>query len=166
MIGVWVYRHIIQVVCPWNLKFAEPSAEPAYRACPDTDGPAPMALMGLSDDEFQARFSGSPVKRAKRRGLLRNVAVALGNWGSDEAISILARSLKDTEPLIRGHSAWALGRILHRDGIPEDRASEVKRALHDRRALEADPWVREELEAALGGVEGADPTSSDDLQNP
>jgi hypothetical protein len=68
-----------------------------------------VELMRLSDEEFAARFSGSPVKRAKRCGLLRNVAVALGNWGSREAVPALAAALEDEEPLIRGHAAWSLG---------------------------------------------------------
>jgi epoxyqueuosine reductase len=50
------------------------------------DGASLIELMGMSQEEFSRRFKGSPVKRTKRRGLLRNVAVALGNWGSPEAV--------------------------------------------------------------------------------
>jgi len=142
---------ICQEVCPWNLKFAEVSTEPAYVAGPDTDGPALVELLRLSDEEFAARFSGSPVKRAKRRGLLRNVAVALGNWGSREAVPVLAATLDDDEPLIRGHAAWALGRILARVGIPGDGGFEVAEALLFRLHEEDDPWVEEEIEDALRG---------------
>jgi epoxyqueuosine reductase len=142
---------ICQEVCPWNRKFAEPSAEPAYRAGPDTDGPALVALMGLTEDDFAARFSGSPVKRTKRRGLLRNVAVALGNWGAPEAVPVLIAALEDSEPLVRGHAAWALGEILGRAGIPGDGGFEVAEALLFRLHEEEDPWVEEELEAALRG---------------
>jgi len=77
-------------VCPSNVKFAETSGEPGYRAGPGTDGPALIELMELTEEEFATRFSGSPIKRAKRRGLLRNVAVALRNWGGREPVPTLA----------------------------------------------------------------------------
>jgi epoxyqueuosine reductase len=90
--------------------------------------------------EFSRRFKGLPVRRAKRRGLLRNVAVALGNWGSPEAVPVLARALWDDEPLIRGHAAWALVRI---------GTEEARQALRGREAMEEDGWVREEMVLAL-----------------
>jgi len=74
-----VSRDISQEVCPRNASFAQATGEPGYRAGPDTDGPALIELMGLTEEGFAARFSGSPVKRAKRRGFLRKVAMALGN---------------------------------------------------------------------------------------
>jgi HEAT repeat protein len=67
--------------------------------------------MGIDQAEFSRRFKNSPVKRTKRRGLLRNVAVALGNWGPPEAVTVLAGALEDEEPLVRGHAAWTPGRI-------------------------------------------------------
>jgi epoxyqueuosine reductase len=142
---------ICQEVCPWNRKFAEPSSEPAYKAGPDTDGPVLIDLMGLSEEGFAARFSGSPIKRAKRRGLLRNVAVALGNWGWPDAVPALVSALEDPEPLVRGHAAWALGQIGVRLGIPGDGGFDVAEALIFRIKEEDDPWVKEELEAALRG---------------
>jgi epoxyqueuosine reductase len=140
---------ICQEVCPWNRRFATPATEPAYTAGPDTDGPALVELLDLSEEAFGARYSGSPIKRAKRRGLLRNVAVALGNWGGREAAPVLARALDDPEPLIRGHAAWALGEILSRVGIPGDGGFEVAEALLLRLNEEEDPWVVEEIELAL-----------------
>ena len=131
---------ICQEMCPWNRKFAEPASEPAYAAGPDTDGPALVELMGLSEAEFSARFSGSPIKRTKRRGLLRNVAVALGNWGSPDAVPVLVRALEDEEPLVRGHAAWALGRIGSRDALG---------ALSSREGEESDPFVLDEINQAL-----------------
>jgi epoxyqueuosine reductase len=142
---------ICQEVCPWNVKFAEPGEEPSYQAGPDTDGPALMELMGMTQEEFNQRFSGSPIKRAKRRGFLRNVAVALGNWRSPEAVPVLAPTLEDEEPLVRGHAAWALGRILGRTGIPGDRGFVAAEALLGRLEVEEDEWVREEIGAALRG---------------
>ncbi len=139
---------ICQEVCPWNVKFAAVSDEAAYRAGPGTDGPELVELIRLSEDEFSARFSGSPIKRAKRRGLLRNVSVALGNWGSLDAVPVLTSALEDPEPLVRGHAAWALGEILSRLGVPEDGGFVVAEALLARLGVEDDPWVQEELELA------------------
>lgn len=148
---------ICQEVCPFTRKFSVVSEEPAYKASSWTDGPSLVELMGLSDEEFSRVFSGSPVKRSKRRGLLRNVAVALGNWlGSveaapEEAVSALVAALSDSEPLVRGHAAWALGQILGHTEIPGDGSHEVAEALLFRLNVEKDPWVKEELELALQG---------------
>ena len=87
-----------------------------------------------------ARFKGSPIKRAKRRRLLRNVAVALGNWGSPEAVPALAIALNDEESLVRGHAAWALGRI------PDERPVDALRA---RLAVEDDEWAISEIRSSL-----------------
>ncbi len=92
----------------------------------------------MTQEEFSARFKGSPLKGAKRRGLLRNVAVALGNRGSPEAVPALA--LNDEEPLVREHAAWALGE--DRDGGGAAGAGGEGRG-------EEDAWVREESVAAL-----------------
>ena len=95
-------------------------------------------------------FSGSPMKRAKRKSFLRTVAVALGNGGQREAVPALACALDDPEPLIRGHAARALGQILARVGIPGEGGFEVAEALLFRLNGEEDPWVSEEISAALG----------------
>jgi epoxyqueuosine reductase len=68
--------------------------------------------MQLDDEGFRSRFRKSPVKRIKRRGLLRNVAVSLGNSGRLEAVPVLTQALVDPEPLIRSHAVWALGELL------------------------------------------------------
>lgn len=87
-------------------------------------------------------MKGSPIKRTKRRGLLRNVCVALGNAGDRAAVPALARTLaEEPEPLVRGHAAWALG-VLGGEGARE--------ALEGARG-DADAFVREEVEAALAG---------------
>jgi epoxyqueuosine reductase len=133
---------ICQEVCPWNRRFAQPTSEPGFQ--PQVDAMAPMLveLMVLDDVGFRKRFRGSPVKRAKRRGLLRNVAVALGNWGGAAAIPALAQALHDDEALIRGHAAWALGRI---GGQP------ARDALAGALPGETDDWVREEIRLAVQG---------------
>jgi epoxyqueuosine reductase len=79
---------------------------------PEEVAPKLIELMAMDEQDFRMRFKGSPVKRAKRRGLLRNVAVALGNWGSPEALPVLEQALADSEPLIREHAAWAIEQIL------------------------------------------------------
>ena len=102
--------------------------------------PALIPLLALDEEAFRERFRHSPIKRTKRRGLLRNVCVALGNIGDTAAVPALIGALGDAEPLVRGHAAWALGRI----------GGEVARlALADAWATESDPAVREELRYAL-----------------
>ncbi|HRV93970.1 MAG TPA: HEAT repeat domain-containing protein, partial [Anaerolineae bacterium] len=76
--------------------------------------PKLVDLMALDEAGFRARFKGTPLKRTKRRGLLRNVAVALGNWGSPAALPVLEQAFQDPEPLIREHAAWAIERIRDR----------------------------------------------------
>ena len=111
-----------QEACPWN-SFAELTGEAAFLPRAGVDGASLIELMGLTQEELSRRFRGSPVKRTKRRRLLRNVAVALGNWGSPGAVPVLAAALADEEPLVRGHAAWALGRIASREGCPPEVAS-------------------------------------------
>lgn len=135
---------VCQEVCPWNERFAEQSTEPAYSARSELDGPASVELaellLSLSGKGFTRAFAGSPVLRTGRNGLLRNACVALGNWGSEEALPVLARALEDRAPLARGHAAWALGRV----GTPE-----ATYALSQRELSETDVWVRGEIEAAM-----------------
>jgi epoxyqueuosine reductase len=143
---------ICQEVCPWNRRFARPASRPTLQPAaalppagslwpaPDDVAPPLPVLLGLDEAAFQRRFAGSPVKRAKRRGLLRNVAVALGNWGDPSAVPGLARALGDAEPLVRGHAAWALGRI---------GTGKARQALRQALADERDGEVREEITAAL-----------------
>ena len=89
-----------QIVCPWN-SFAVKTDEESFRA---RDGSFQLIeLMRLDDEAFRKRFKNSPVKRTKRRGLLRNVAVALGNSDDPFAVSPLIDALSDHEPLIRAH---------------------------------------------------------------
>lgn len=112
LMGNWVYGcDICQVVCPFN-RFATGTAEPAFHP-PDWDAAAPplLELLQLDEAGFQQRFANSPIKRIKRRGLLRNACVAAGNWGDPAAVPALSALLRDPEPLIRGHAAWALRRI-------------------------------------------------------
>ena len=104
-----------QIVCPWN-SFAVKTDEESFRA---RDGSFHLIeLMRLNDEAFRKRFKKSPVKRAKRRGLLRNVAVALGNSDDPFAVSPLIDALSDHEPLIRAHVVWALGELIGEKALP------------------------------------------------
>lgn len=102
--------------------------------------PELIPLLSLTEEEFRERFRHSPIKRTKRRGLLRNVCVALGNSGDPRAIPALTNALHDEEPLIRGHAAWALGRI---GGAP------AHHALTESLESEKDEDVRKEILCAL-----------------
>jgi epoxyqueuosine reductase len=101
---------ICQEVCPYNVK-APTSAEGAFHPRDGLHAPELIGLLALTPEAFRKRFCGSPILRAKRRGLLRNVAVALGNLKCTEAEPALIHALDDDEPLVRGHAAWALGQI-------------------------------------------------------
>jgi len=155
LVGEMVFGcDICQEVCPWNRK-APAQADPiAIQALRPRPGLATgrlddlLSLLDLTPAGFAARFRGSPVKRARRRGLLRNVCVALGNRGDPAAVPALARALFDPEPLVRGHAAWALGRL----------GGEAARlALATARAAEVDAWVREEVELAAAAIPAPDP---------
>jgi epoxyqueuosine reductase len=138
--GDWVFGcDVCQDVCPWNRK-APPAREPAFRPRPELDSPDLTELLRLSPDEFRRRFRGTALTRAKRRGLLRNAAIALGNSGDPRAVPVLVEALGDEEPLVRGAAAWALGRL----GTDAARA-----ALATRREVEPDATVRAELDSAL-----------------
>ena len=97
-------------VCPWN-KFAKEGAlmRPHYRN--DLAAPELVELLSLDDEGFKKKFAGTPILRTKRRGLLRNVCVALGNCGDRNALPALERATRDTEPLIAEHAQWAIDRI-------------------------------------------------------
>jgi epoxyqueuosine reductase len=112
LMGNWIFGcDECQSVCPWPRRFAQPSRQEFLRFDPERVAPKLLDLIDLTDEKFGTRFKTTPLWRAKRRGLLRNVAVALGNWGDAQAAPALRRSLDDPEPLIREHAAWALARI-------------------------------------------------------
>ena len=75
------------------------------------EAPDLVELLSLDETGFQARFAGTPILRAKRRGFLRNVCVALGNVGDERALPALQRAASGEEPLIADHALWAIGRI-------------------------------------------------------
>jgi epoxyqueuosine reductase len=109
--------------CPWN-RFAQASRETAFAARPATVGMNLRDYLGLSEEEFRALFRKSPIKRIKRRGLLRNVCVALGNVGDERDVPALARAAEDSEPLIAEHARWAVEQIRARIKGGEHKFSE------------------------------------------
>jgi epoxyqueuosine reductase len=133
---------ICQAVCPWNHQ-APVSSQPAFQPRAGFAAPELIPLLRLSDDEFRSRFRGTPITRAKRRGFLRNVAVALGNLRDSRALPALEGALHDAEPLIRSHAAWALGRI---------GGHGAHQVLHTAHRTEGEADVREEIALALTAV--------------
>jgi epoxyqueuosine reductase len=104
---------ICQDVCPWNRRRRHRASAP-FEPRTGLAAPALEELAALDDDTFRERFRRSAVKRAKRRGLLRNVAVALGNSGDAAKRPVLERLAQDEDPLVREHASWALRRLASR----------------------------------------------------
>jgi epoxyqueuosine reductase len=135
---------------------------------PGTRSPSLIALLetALDGGAWDALARGSPIRRAGRAGFARNVCVALGNWGSKDAIPVLSASLRDPDPLVRAHAVWALREI----GGPES-----IQPLEALATSEGDPFVLAEIEEALsesrpreeqGGVTGATGGGADRWQPP
>ncbi len=124
-----------QEVCPWN-RFAVKTPEPGFQPHALTFNPSLASLVDITPGEFERRFRSSPIRRAKRDGLVRNVAVALGNSRSPEAVAPLSRALRDSSPLVRAHAAWAMKQI----GTPD-----ARNRLQQWLPSETDPSVLEEI---------------------
>jgi epoxyqueuosine reductase len=101
---------ICQQVCPWN-RFAGNEYDPAFRGQGDVSSPILVDDLALTSREFNTKFKENPVLRSKRRGYLRNIAVAIGNSGDPAAIPALQKAIGDKEAIIREHAAWALEQI-------------------------------------------------------
>lgn len=143
-IGEWLFGcDVCQDVCPWN-RFAPKTASEEFLPLPERNPMDCQRLLEMSREEFDAEFSGSPLERPGYAGLRRNAAIVLGNQRNPAAIPVLIRALADSEPLVRGAAAWALGCIA-------DQAA--RQPLCDRLSIEADPAAREELRQALAMVE-------------
>jgi epoxyqueuosine reductase len=131
-------------VCPFTSKgrAARPGEpRPAeLQPHPVTETYALAGVLELSQAEYDAHWVGTAMRRATRRGLRRNAAVVLGNLGDPAAVPALAAALGDEDAIVRGHAAWALGRL-------ESGARPLRTAL----ASERDPAVRAEIRAALDG---------------
>jgi len=100
--------------CPWN-RFAQEGRLMKSHERKELDQPDLLGLLELDDTKFKERFAASPILRTKRRGLLRNVCVALGNCGDNRALPSLLRATYDREPLIAEHARWAIEQIKSRE---------------------------------------------------
>jgi epoxyqueuosine reductase len=152
---------ICQEVCPFSRKFSAPSSEPAFASRgpgepplaveklpsdgwhPGTASPSLIDLMAMDEAGWEAFSRGSAVRRAGRAGFRRNVAVALGNWGDNAAVPSLKSGLSDSDPLVRAHSAWALGRVGSTSAVA---------ALEGALSAEPDHEVIEEITDALAAA--------------
>jgi epoxyqueuosine reductase len=133
---------VCQDVCPWNRR-ASTTGEAAFQP---RRHPSLAELPLLDEAAYRERLRGSPLKRARREGLARNAAVALGNRGSVEDVPVLSEVLGHADPTVRGHAAWALGRI---------GGTGARAALLAARAREADAEALEEIERALAEAASA-----------
>lgn len=131
----WIFGcDLCQSACPWNTGPPAPAdlREAAFPSLPE--------LLRLTPEGFTVRFGQTALAWARRAGLLRNVAVALGNSGNPEAVPPLIEALDDPEPLVRGHAAWALGRL---------GGTAARTALLRARPAESDPGALAEIDLAL-----------------
>jgi len=140
----WIFGcDICQQVCPWNLRFAEPTADHAFQARAFLSEPTPRDFLQLTPQDYRTELSKSPLKRAKRSGLLRNAAVAAGNVGGRASVPDLERVLaKEEDPVPRAHAAWALGELGEFESLQAALVSEQ------------DSEVLAEIQLALEGAEG------------
>lgn len=138
--GEWLFGcDLCQEVCPWNNRSPD-STEPRFEPREDMNPLELAELFELDDEAFRGRFRRTPLWRPKRRGILRNAAIVLGNRPTAAALPALERGLNDPEPLVRGASAWALGHY----------GDAGRAALNDRRIVETDEEVLQEIDWALG----------------
>lgn len=142
-VGDWVFGcDVCQEVCPWNAR-APQSRQAEFAPREDSNPMDLIALFDLDDAAFRERFRHTPLWRPKRRGILRNAAIALGNRPTPEALPALVRGLSDHEPLVRSACAWALGQYSQ---------AAARHALENRRSVEADAAVLAEIDASLASA--------------
>ncbi len=152
-VGDWLFGcDVCQEVCPWN-NHAPQSREADF--LPRADGnPAELTkLFNMDEAAFRARYRHSPLWRPKRRGLLRNAAIVLGNQRHQPALAALCKGLADDEPLVRGACAWALGQLAG-DGL-----AAAAEALTARQNRETDPQVLDEIQQAVAGERRGAPSA-------
>ena len=146
---------ICQEVCPWNTKLIRHKdrgthimnglqAQSNRITLPLLEGFANETPYLIEQSAFSQRFQRSPIKRAKRQGMLRNVCIALGNWADVSVVKPLSTALEDEQIIVRGHAAWGLGQVLRKH-----RHDEVRIALENHLIIEEDAWVCEEVSMAL-----------------
>ena len=143
----WVFGcDICQQVCPWNIRFSEETHDSTFEPRPFLNSPSPSNFLSLEQEEYQEVFKRSPLKRAKRNGLLRNAAIVAANQTDGESVSHLVKILfKGDEGWLRSQAAWSLGQIGGEDAV---------KGLQEGLAREAEPPVRREIHAALDRLHG------------
>jgi epoxyqueuosine reductase len=129
---------VCQEACPWN-RFEGAALESECYLGEENRTPDLIPLLRITPEEFEKRFSQSSIRRLTRDGFVRNVAVALGNSGGDEAIPVLGEALGDASPIVRSHVAWALGQIA---------SGPAQHILNSARSGESDAVVLDEIVAA------------------
>ena len=138
-VGEWLFGcELCQEACPW-IRFARRTRNEASRL-PDA-WPA-AGLLAMPEGDFRAAFAGTPLFRTGRARMARNAAVVLGNTREASGGAALDMALADSDAIVRGHAAWALGRHGARESLGE------------RLATEDDPVVMEEIRLALAGLAG------------
>lgn len=141
--GDWILGcDVCQDVCPWNRKAATTQHD-SFLPQPNLVPLKLHDLFRLDDDQFRARFRKTPLWRPKRRGILRNAAIALGNRPAAENFASLELGINDPEPLVRGASAWAIGK---HDVVDQAQSGGLLRA---RMEVESDAEVKSEIELAM-----------------
>ncbi len=140
--GDWVFGcDVCQQVCPWNVRFASARPEPVFPDSSAVQYTDLWAELSLSAQTFNRKFRHSPIQRAKRRGYLRNICVALGNQANLVSTAHLKTVLwNEPESLVRAHAAWALGQLGGREAYI---------ALQGALRSETEPQVLAEIENAL-----------------
>ena len=133
---------ICQDVCPWNSK-ADVDTDPSFLPRDGLFQPDLGYLVSLEQEEFYKIFKNSPVKRAKRKGLIRNTLVAIGNTGSSEYVDLVYGFLNDSDPNIRRHAVWAFWKIQGNDSLG---------VLESMLETETDEAVLSELKGVVGDV--------------
>jgi epoxyqueuosine reductase len=110
---------ICQDVCPWNRK-APATEKPEFQPREGLVNPALDWLAEISEEEFREKFRGSPIKRAKRKGLRRNALIAIGNGGDRSHIPLVTRALEDPDPAVSDAAKWAQQQIKRGKKSPVD----------------------------------------------
>jgi epoxyqueuosine reductase len=139
----WLFGcDICQEVCPWN-QHAPQTDEKSFLPA-DSFNPIELtALFDMDDEAFRKQFRQTPLWRSKRKGILRNAAIVMGNHRSPSAQAALHKGLNDPEPLVRSACAWALGRYANLTARQE---------LANRLEVETSPHIRREIQSALQGA--------------
>lgn len=130
---------ICQDVCPWNSRAGITNVH-EFEPRENLFYPELTFLSGLGVEEFRRIFKGSPIKRTKRRGLLRNTLVAMGNSGDKKFVPFIESCLEDKEPLVRAHAAWSLWKVS---------GEGARDCLMKHRSMEQDEMVIEEIDNIL-----------------